>query len=1148
MDTQEKKGFCTLCRSRCGTINVVRGDMMIKVQPDPTHPTGHAMCMKGKAAPELVHSPNRVLYPMRRTRPKGSADPGWQRIGWDEALSEIAERLAHFRRENGAESVAFGVTTPSGTPMSDSIDWVERFVWLYGSPNICYATEICNWHKDSAHVFTFGCAMPTADYQNAELIILWGNNPANTWLAQADAIAKGRRNGARLIVVDPRPTALAREADLWLRVRPGTDGALAMAIARQMIAIGNVDDAFVRTWTNGPLLVRADTGRFLRERDIDRHASNNRYAIWNQALDRLELVGEEVGTTPFDLLMSGTRYVAIDDSTGRRTEVACTPAFDLYARALDDFTPEHASAITGVSADDIIKAAEMLKPRQRIAYHAWSGVGMHTNATQTERSIATLYALTGAFDTRGSNRELKKQPANVVSSYAMLNPQQRAKALGLDERPLGPPSQGWVTARDVYRAILDGEPYRIRALVAFGTNMVMSQADGGIAHDALCALDFHVHCDLFETPSSRYADILLPVNTPWEREGLRLGFEINERAVELIQLRQRMVPPRGESRADYDIVFDLAVRLGMGDAFFGGSVEAGWNHVLEPLGLDVASLRARPEGVDRPLVQRERQYASPTPDGARGFNTETLRVELYSEKLHRHGYPPVPHYVPPQHGQDGDANNRRRFPCTLTSMKNGYYCHSQHRGLPSLRRRAPYPVAELNDALAAEHGIVDGDWFLIETTNGSARFKARLVAELARDVIVAEYGWWQACDEIGMDSLEADGQSNSNFNQLVSAAVLDPVSGSSPLRSVRCRVRRDPSIDPARRAWPGLREFVVSAVRLEASGVRAVTFRAADGGALPDYLPGQHVTVHIPALGDGGTTRAYSLTGAAREDNRLTYSIAVRHQKGNTRDGVAFEGTMSSYIHGALKVGDPVLLGAPAGTFIVPPALKQPVVMFAGGIGITPFVSYLESIQDLGDQAPESRLFYANLNSRTHAFRERIETLKRRLPKLEVVDCYNQPNDEALGHDFQMRGYLTADVVSDDLIQRRARFYLCGPEPMMQAITSGLIERGVPPVDIFKEAFRSPSRPAADPSKRFAVQFTRSHRTATWTPSDGSLLSFAENLGIAMPSGCRVGQCESCAVRVVAGEVTHLSGHGPDEAEMCLACQAIPATDVVIDA
>ncbi|WP_334067502.1 molybdopterin-dependent oxidoreductase [Burkholderia cepacia] len=1148
METQEKKGYCTLCRSRCGTINVVRGDTMIKVRPDDTHPTGHAMCMKGKAAPELVHHPDRVLHPMRRTRPKDAADPGWQRIGWDEALSEIAERLAHFKRENGAESVAFGVTTPSGTPMSDSIDWVERFVWSFGSPNICYATEICNWHKDSAHAFTFGCGIPAADYRNAELIVLWGNNPANTWLAQADAIAKGRRNGARLIVVDPRPTALAREADLWLRVNPGTDGALAMAIARQMIATGNVDDAFVREWTNGPLLVRADTGRFLRERDIDGDAPGNRYVLWNATLDRLEPAGEETATRPSDLSMTGVRHVAVRDSAGHNMHVACTPAFDLYSAALAPFTPEHAATITGVDAADIVEAARMLRPHQAIAYHAWSGVGMHTNATQTERAIATLYALTGAFDTRGSNREWTKQPANPVSSYAMLNPQQRAKALGLADRPLGPPSQGWVTARDVYRAILDGEPYRVRALVAFGTNMVLSQADGGVAHDALCALDFHVHCDLFETPSSRYADILLPVNTPWEREGLRLGFEIDERAVELVQLRQRMVPPRGESRADYDIVFDLAVRLGMQDTFFGGSIEAGWNHVLEPLGLDVASLRAHPEGIVRPLPQNERQYAAATPDGVRGFNTETRRVELYSENLHRHGYSPVPRYVPPQHGEDARADNRRRFPCTLTSMKNGYYCHSQHRGLPSLRRRAPYPVAELNDERAAEHGIVDGDWCLIETTNGSARFKARVVPELARDVIVAEYGWWQACDEVGQDALPVDGHDNSNFNRLVSATKLDPVSGSSPLRSVRCRIRLDPSVDASRRSWKGLRDFVVSAMHEEASGVRTVTFRAADGGALPDYLPGQHVSLHVPSLGDGGTTRAYSLTGAAREDDRRTYSISVRHQKGRTRDGTAFEGAMSSYIHGTLKVGDSVLLGAPGGTFVVPPASRQPVVMFAGGIGITPFISYLESIRDQADRAPESRLFYANLNSTTHAFRERIETLKRRLPTLEVVNCYNQPHDETPGHDYQMLGYLSADVVDDDLIRRRARFFLCGPEPMMQAIASGLIERGVPPFDIFKEAFRSPSRPTPDPSKQYAVQFARSHRTATWTARDGSLLSFAERLGIALPSGCRVGQCESCAVKVMSGEVTHLSGHGPDEPDMCLACQAIPATDVSIDA
>ncbi|WP_322102252.1 molybdopterin-dependent oxidoreductase [Paraburkholderia sp. J41] len=1128
----EKKGYCTLCRSRCGTINVVRGDQLTEVRPDREHPTGHAMCLKGKSAPELVHSPHRVLYPMRRSAPKGAADPGWQRISWDEALDEIAARLGALRREHGAESVAFGVTTPSGTPMSDSIDWVERFIWSYGSPNICYATEICNWHKDVAHAFTFGCGMPTADYRHAEVILLWGTNPANTWLAQADAIAQGRRAGAKLIVADPRPTALAREADVWLRVRPGTDAALAMGIARRIVETNGYDETFVRTWTNAPLLVRRDTGLFLRERDVDAYAAGNRYMVWNATRRRVEALGEEAGTTPADFALAGVFPIAAVD---------CEPAFACYTRALDAFTPERVEAITGVAPEALERAAALLAPGRRIAYHAWSGVAQHTNATQTERAIATLYALTGAFDTRGSNREFVKQPANAVSTYALLAPQQRAKALGLDERPLGPPSQGWITARDMYRAMLDGEPYKVRALFAFGTNPLVSQPDAETAHEALSQLEFHVHCDLYETPSSRYADIFLPINTPWEREGLRIGFEIDERAVELVQLRQRMVTPRGESRADYDIVFALATRLGMGEAFFGGSIEAGWNHMLAPLGLDVQTLRAHPEGIARPLVQRERQYALPAHDGARGFRTETLRVELYSEKLLRHGYAPVPDYVPPA----GFSNEARdpAYPYTLTSTKNGYYCHSQHRGVTRLRKRAPYPLVEMSAAVAARHGFETDDWVIVRTARGAARFVARIEPALADDVLIAEYGWWQACDELGMPGFAARGELNSNFSNLVSGRQYDPLSGSMPMRALACDVQPDPAFERARRKWRDWRPFVVTRLADEAEGVRTVTFAAKDGGTLPDYLPGQHVSVHLAALGERGATRAYSLVGAARQRARRTYTIAVRHRK---------EGAMSSHIHRELRVGDEVALRAPGGSFVLPLQSRQPVVMVAGGIGITPFVAYLESLAHgpATRKRPEMWLFYANRDGAAHAFKARIRQLREAWPELHVFDCYAhpRPNADIAGVDFDRAGYLDASVVSDALVARRARFYLCAAEPMMNAITEALVARGVPAFDIFKEAFRSPALPRAGASQAFTVTFARSHKTARWTAEQGSLLALAESHGVALPSGCRVGQCESCAVRVAQGAIDHLSGHAPDEPDMCFACQAIPLSDLVVDA
>lgn len=185
-----RAGYCTLCRSRCGTLNTVAGGALVAVNPDPAHPTGTALCAKGRAAPEMVASPGRLTRPIRRTRPRGDPDPGWVTIEWDAALDEIAARLGTIRADGGAEAVAFAITTPSGTPMVDSFEWVERFVRCFGSPNLIYAVEICGWHKDFAHALTFGRGIGTADYDHADTIVLWGHNPARTWLAQATRIGR----------------------------------------------------------------------------------------------------------------------------------------------------------------------------------------------------------------------------------------------------------------------------------------------------------------------------------------------------------------------------------------------------------------------------------------------------------------------------------------------------------------------------------------------------------------------------------------------------------------------------------------------------------------------------------------------------------------------------------------------------------------------------------------------------------------------------------------------------------------------------------------------------------------------------------------------------------------------------------------------
>ena len=105
--------FCPLCVSRCGAVATVENGSFVELRPDPDHPTGSALCVKGKAAPEVVNSADRLLYPERRTRPKDADDPGWVRITWDEALDEIAVRVRDIAAEHGPEAVVFGSSSPS---------------------------------------------------------------------------------------------------------------------------------------------------------------------------------------------------------------------------------------------------------------------------------------------------------------------------------------------------------------------------------------------------------------------------------------------------------------------------------------------------------------------------------------------------------------------------------------------------------------------------------------------------------------------------------------------------------------------------------------------------------------------------------------------------------------------------------------------------------------------------------------------------------------------------------------------------------------------------------------------------------------------------------------------------------------------------
>lgn len=793
---REEPTFCPLCVSRCGARATVAGDTFT-LERDPSHPTGKVLCVKGREAPAITAHPDRLRQPMVRTAPKGADDPGWRQISWDEALDLVAERLGGIARDQGPEFVVFAAASPSTSALVDSVEWIQRLQRAFGSPNFVSSMELCGWGRHLAPLYTYGAAVPGSylpDLERAECILYWGYNPAISRLAHATATRAALNRGAKLVVVDPRRAGLASKADQWLPVRPGTDAALALAITGVMIERGWFDEPFVRRWTNAPLLVRGDTGRFLRASDLalgdGADGAADHYVGWDDGAGGPVIVdpaagGSDVGD-PDRLALAGTVEVATTAGP-----VVCRPAFALLAEQCAAMAPTVAEAITGVAAADIAATARLLWEHRPLAFYTWSGLEQHSGTTQIVRAIGVLYALTGCLDVPGGNVLFSSVPTNPVGGVDLLDPAQQAKAIGLADRPLGPARFGHTSGEDLYTALLDGVPYRPRALVSFGANLLMAQGDSARGLAALRALDFHVHLDQFLTPTGEQADLVLPVTSAFEAEGLKVGFEISQEAQSLVQLRGALVPPVGDARSDIEVVFDLAQRLGLGDRFFDGSVDAGWSHQLAPSGVTLQQLRADRSGVRVPLATRHRKYELPGDDGLpTGFATPTGRIELYAEPFLDIGEPPLPTFLEPALSPRSRPDLADEYPLVLTCAKALHFCETQHRQVAALRRRIPDPLVDLHPDAAAARGIAKGDWVGVRTPLGEVRARAAFDDSLAPDVVCGQHGWFAACEELGLPGYPPFGPGSANLNLVLGQTPSDPISGSSPLRAQLCQVVR----------------------------------------------------------------------------------------------------------------------------------------------------------------------------------------------------------------------------------------------------------------------------------------------------------------------------------------------------------------------
>ena len=367
-----------------------------------------------------------------------------------------------------------------------------------------------------------------------------------------------------------------------------------------------------------------------------------------------------------------------------------------------------------------------------------------------------------------------------------------APTLGLGERPLGPAQSGNVTTRELYRAILEDKPYPIRGLIGFGSNMLLAHVDGGHGREALAALDFYAHCDLFMTPTAELADVVLPVASCFEREALRIGFDVSPEAQSLAQFRPAVVPPLGEARPDTDIVFDLAARLGLGAQFWDGDIEAAYRHQLAPTWHHARAVARRPE---RPAFAvantlRETRRAGRERQAARLRHTVAQSRTLFAD-FPRSWLRAAAGFHRTADRSHGAARSGRALPAgadmreadavlpdPASRAAQSAPARSASRGGSASRRRARSAASPTATGWRSRHRKAACEPAPNTTTASIPR------------VVVGEHGWWQACEAIGAPGYDPFGPGGANLNLIIGAAVQDPVSGTASHRAYLCEIRR----------------------------------------------------------------------------------------------------------------------------------------------------------------------------------------------------------------------------------------------------------------------------------------------------------------------------------------------------------------------
>jgi anaerobic selenocysteine-containing dehydrogenase len=635
----------------------------------------------------------------------------WQRIPWEEAFSLAAGALNKVKQKYGPEAVVMVHGSAKGSMDTHLV----RLANAFGTPNVICAEYVCHMPRVVAAELTFGF-FPGADYGHSPAcVISWGANDAETHFSRHGGLVQAVKKGAKLIAIDPRETEVTKIADLWLRIRPGSDLALALAMMNVIINEGIHDKDFVDKWTVG---------------------------------------------------------------------------FDKLKSHVQDYPPEKVAEITWVPAGQIIKAAR-LYAANRPGHIEWGNALDHNiNSFQASRAISILMAITGnlgvpggEMESRGSGyrfEDTESSESGVLGRWSAqielrdkIPWKKRQKRVGADMNML--PDVRYILPQSFMKSVLHGTPYPIRAAFVQASNPLSCWPDVREAYRALTSLDFLAVSDMFMTPTAALADVVFPAASYLEYEGIQMP--PNGAVVQL----QQKIAQIGECRSDHEIINELAKKLGLG-GYFWNSIDDFWDAILEPVGLTFKEFKEIGlfSGKEKQSNKYRRYEHS-------GFRTPSGKVELYSSRVKKWGFDPLPTYYEPPETPYSNPELAKEYPLMVISWKCKHYRHSGGRQVASLRGSHPEPTTTIHPETAAKLGIKEGDWVYIETRRGRIKQKAALTAGIDPRLVGIDYGWWFPEKRLA----ELYGWAESNVNVLTNdEPPFNREMGSANLRGFLCKVYR----------------------------------------------------------------------------------------------------------------------------------------------------------------------------------------------------------------------------------------------------------------------------------------------------------------------------------------------------------------------